>query len=138
MVRSALVDFSLLPNVSHHFLRLCSLGFIQESRLAIQCTHLSSLPKLGTKSNQMIVKLQFCVDVDSLRYTSALSVALAVVFVAITAGMAFAKVMEGTVSMPRLMPRTDKNSSFWKPFTTFPVLVTAYICHFSSKPANSS
>lgn len=70
---------------------------------------------------------------DSLRYTSALSVGLAIVFVAITAGVAIVKLMEGSIRMPRLMPELIDQASFWKLFTTIPVLVTAYICHHNSK-----
>lgn len=68
---------------------------------------------------------------DSLSYTSALSVALAVVFVVITAGIAIIKVINGTVAMPKLFPELDGLSSVWKLFTAIPVLVTAYICHYN-------
>ncbi|KAJ8762553.1 hypothetical protein K2173_007992 [Erythroxylum novogranatense] len=71
---------------------------------------------------------------DSLRYTSALSVALAVVFVAITAGIAIVKVIEGSIGMPRLMPKITDQASFWKLFTTVPIIVTAYICHHNVHP----
>lgn len=70
---------------------------------------------------------------DSLRYTSALSVGLAIVFVIITAGVAIIKLMDGSIGMPRLMPKLDDQASFWKLFTTIPILVTAYICHHNSK-----
>ncbi|KAE8670220.1 putative xyloglucan glycosyltransferase 12-like [Hibiscus syriacus] len=72
--------------------------------------------------------------VDSLRYTSALSVGFAVMFVAITAGVTIVKLMEGKIGMPRLMPILDNQASFWKLFTTVPVLVTAYICHHNILP----
>ncbi|XVF36468.1 hypothetical protein REPUB_Repub19eG0061200 [Reevesia pubescens] len=72
--------------------------------------------------------------VDSLRYTSALSVGLAVVFVAITAGVTIVKLMEGKIGMPRLMPKLVNQASFWKLFTTVPVFVTAYICHHNVLP----
>ncbi|WCJ35605.1 Transmembrane amino acid transporter family protein [Euphorbia peplus] len=72
--------------------------------------------------------------VDSLRYTSALSVGLAIVFVVITAAVAMVKVMEGNIRMPRLMPKLVDQASFWKLFTTVPVLVTAYICHHNVHP----
>lgn len=72
--------------------------------------------------------------VDSLRYTSALSVALAVVFVAITAGVAVVKLVEGGIAMPHLMPKIDNQASFWKLFTTVPILVTAYNCHHNVLP----
>ncbi|XP_075647264.1 amino acid transporter AVT6A-like [Castanea sativa] len=72
--------------------------------------------------------------VDSLRYTSALSVGLAIVFVAITAGVAVVKLIDGSIEMPRLMPELADQASFWKLFTTIPVLVTAYICHHNIHP----
>ncbi|CAM0909918.1 unnamed protein product [Alopecurus aequalis] len=68
---------------------------------------------------------------DSLSYTSALSVALAVVFVVITAGIAIMKLIDGTIAMPKLFPELDDLSSIWKLFTAVPVLVTAYICHYN-------
>ncbi|KAI4321079.1 hypothetical protein MLD38_034500 [Melastoma candidum] len=72
--------------------------------------------------------------VDSLRYTSALSVVLALVFVVITAAIAIMRLWTGTVSIPRLMPELVDQKSFWKLFTTIPVLVTAYICHHNVHP----
>lgn len=66
-----------------------------------------------------------------MRYTSALSVALAVVFVVITAGVAIVRLIEGTVEFPKLFPEIDGVSSVWKLFTAVPVLVTAYICHYN-------
>ncbi|PRQ27888.1 putative amino acid transporter, transmembrane domain-containing protein [Rosa chinensis] len=72
--------------------------------------------------------------VDSLRYTSALSVGLAVVFVAIIAGVAIVKLIEGGIGFPRLMPKLEDQASFWKLFTTIPILVTAYICHHNIHP----
>lgn len=70
---------------------------------------------------------------DSLRYTSAVSVGLAIIFVVITAGVATIKLMNGSIGMPRLMPKIVDQVSFWKLFTTIPILVTAYICHHNSK-----
>lgn len=72
--------------------------------------------------------------VDSLRYTSALSVGFAIVFVAITAGVATIKLINGSVQVPRLLPELSDQASFWKLFTTIPVLVTAYICHHNIHP----
>lgn len=69
--------------------------------------------------------------IDSLRFTSALSVALAVVFLVITVGIAVVKLISGTVAMPRLLPNVTDMTSFWKLFTVVPVLVTAYICHYN-------
>ncbi|KAG2278730.1 hypothetical protein Bca52824_061285 [Brassica carinata] len=58
--------------------------------------------------------------IDSLRFTSALSVALAVVFLIITAGISIMKFINGGVAMPRLLPDV-----------IVPVLVTAFICHYN-------
>ncbi|CAJ1972774.1 unnamed protein product [Sphenostylis stenocarpa] len=72
--------------------------------------------------------------VDSLRYTSALSVGLAIVFVVITAGIAIVKFIDGSIEMPRLMPKFTGPESFWKLFTTIPILVSAYNCHHNVHP----
>ncbi|OWM64473.1 amino acid transporter AVT6A-like [Punica granatum] len=69
--------------------------------------------------------------IDSLSFTSALSVALAVVFLVITIGISIVKLISGGVTMPRLMPDITDLASFWKLFTVVPVLVTAYICHYN-------
>ncbi|XP_010261441.1 PREDICTED: probable sodium-coupled neutral amino acid transporter 6 [Nelumbo nucifera] len=69
--------------------------------------------------------------VDSLRYTSALSVALAIAFVVITVGITIVKLISGSIAMPRWLPNVTDMTSFWKLFTVVPVLVTAYICHYN-------
>ncbi|XP_051140829.1 amino acid transporter AVT6A-like [Andrographis paniculata] len=69
--------------------------------------------------------------IDSLRYTSALSVALAVVFLVITIGITLFKLIDGSVLMPRLFPEVSGLSSALNLFTVVPVLVTAYICHYN-------
>ncbi|KAF7141308.1 hypothetical protein RHSIM_Rhsim06G0065200 [Rhododendron simsii] len=71
---------------------------------------------------------------DSLRYTSALSVGLAVVFVVITAGVAIVKVINGSIGMPRLLPELVDQASFRNLFTTVPIIVTAYNCHHNIHP----
>jgi solute carrier family 38 (sodium-coupled neutral amino acid transporter), member 2 len=77
--------------------------------------------------------LSSCSISDSLRYTSALSVALAVVFVVITAGIAMFKLARGQILMPRLFADVHDWPSIWRLFTAAPVLVTAYICHYNGK-----
>ncbi|KAH9309406.1 hypothetical protein KI387_037317 [Taxus chinensis] len=72
--------------------------------------------------------------VDSLKFTSALSVSLAVVFVVITAGITIAKLFDGNIYMPRLLPDVTDQAAFWKLFTVVPVMVTAYICHYNVHP----
>ena len=73
--------------------------------------------------------MRFLVTLDSLRYTSALSVGLALVFVAITAGVAVIKLMEGSIGMPRLMPELNGQASFWKLFTAVPILSPEQLAH---------
>ncbi|XP_043715370.1 amino acid transporter AVT6A-like [Telopea speciosissima] len=69
--------------------------------------------------------------VDSLRYTSALSVGLAIAFVVITAGIAISKLIGGHIAMPRLFPNVTDITSCLKLFTVVPVLVSAYGCHYN-------
>ncbi|KAG0475128.1 hypothetical protein HPP92_014814 [Vanilla planifolia] len=69
--------------------------------------------------------------VDSLRYTSALSVALAIAFVITTTGIAMIKLLYGSIQMPKLFPDVSNLSSVWNLFTAVPVLVMAFICHYN-------
>lgn len=75
--------------------------------------------------------------VDSLKYTSAVSVALAVVFVVITAGIAIIKLTRGQIPMPKLFPDVHDWESIFRLFTAAPVLVTAYICHYNVHPIHN-
>jgi sodium-coupled neutral amino acid transporter 2 len=59
------------------------------------------------------------------------SVALAVVFVVITAGIAVIKLTRGQIPMPKLFPDVHDWESIFRIFTAAPVLVTAYICHYN-------
>ncbi|XP_047336486.1 amino acid transporter AVT6B-like [Impatiens glandulifera] len=69
--------------------------------------------------------------IDSLRYTSALSVALAIIFIVITAGITITKLIGGEISMPRFFPKAIDFSSIQNLFTVVPIFVTAYICHYN-------
>ncbi|KAK7295564.1 hypothetical protein RJT34_18474 [Clitoria ternatea] len=69
--------------------------------------------------------------IDSLRFTSALSVALAVVFLVIAVGISIVKIISGGIGMPRLLPATTDFASLLNLFTVVPVFVTAYICHYN-------
>ncbi|KAJ1413983.1 Amino acid transporter, transmembrane domain [Sesbania bispinosa] len=68
---------------------------------------------------------------DSLRFTSALSVGLAVVFLVIAVGISIVKIISGGIEMPRLFPIITDAVSVFELFTVVPVLVTAYICHYN-------
>ncbi|KAK2976375.1 hypothetical protein RJ640_008085 [Escallonia rubra] len=69
--------------------------------------------------------------IDSLRFTSALAVALAIFFLVITAGITVVKMVNGSIAMPKMLPDVKDINSVWKLFTVVPVLVTSYICHFN-------
>ncbi|KAF5748897.1 putative sodium-coupled neutral amino acid transporter 6 [Tripterygium wilfordii] len=69
--------------------------------------------------------------IDSLSFTSGLSVGLALVFLIITVGITIMKLISGNVAMPRLLPNVTDLSSLLSLFTAVPVLVTAYICHYN-------
>lgn len=66
---------------------------------------------------------------DSLRYTSALSIGLAGVFLVVVAGISIVKIINGDTMIPRLFPIITDAASVFELFTTFPVLLSAYICH---------
>jgi sodium-coupled neutral amino acid transporter 2 len=68
---------------------------------------------------------------DSLRFTSALSVGLAIVFLIIAVGISIIKIISGGIGMPRLFPVITDAASVFDLFTVVPVLVTAYICHYN-------
>ncbi|XP_076919078.1 amino acid transporter AVT6A-like [Bidens hawaiensis] len=74
---------------------------------------------------------------DSLRITSGLAVALAVVFLIVTAGIAIFKMVTDSLPLPRLLPNVTDINSVWNLFTAVPVLVTAYICHFNVHPIHN-
>ncbi|ESR44231.1 hypothetical protein WN944_005406 [Citrus x changshan-huyou] len=69
--------------------------------------------------------------IDSLSFTSALSVALAVAFVVITVGISIVKLISGGLGMPRILPDVTDFTSLINLFTVVPVLVTAFICHYN-------
>ncbi|MED6149139.1 Amino acid transporter avt6a [Stylosanthes scabra] len=75
--------------------------------------------------------LAFVKRIDSLRYSSALAVALAIVFLVITAGITLFKLFNGSIASPRILPNVTDSASLWNLFTAVPVLVTAFVCHYN-------
>ncbi|KAM7499422.1 hypothetical protein LguiA_023836 [Lonicera macranthoides] len=69
--------------------------------------------------------------VESLRFSSAISVLLAVVFVGICSAMAISSLFQGKTKSPRLLPQLDNQASFFNLFTAVPVIVTAFTFHFN-------
>ncbi|XP_062156876.1 amino acid transporter AVT6C [Alnus glutinosa] len=72
--------------------------------------------------------------VESLKFSSAISVLLAVVFVGISSMMAIFALVEGKAKSPRLLPHLDNQVSFFDLFTAVPVIVTAFTFHFNVHP----
>ncbi|KAK8672357.1 hypothetical protein V6N13_110729 [Hibiscus sabdariffa] len=72
--------------------------------------------------------------VEALRFSSAIAVFLAVIFVAICSAMAITALFEGKTERPRLLPYLDNGASFFDLFTAVPVIVTAFNFHFNVHP----
>ncbi|PAN27795.1 hypothetical protein PAHAL_5G107900 [Panicum hallii] len=72
--------------------------------------------------------------VDSLRFTSAISILLAVVFMLISLGIAVYALFKGTATMPRMLPDFSRLSSPFELFTAVPVIVVAFTFHFNVHP----
>ncbi|KAM0950518.1 putative amino acid transporter, transmembrane domain-containing protein [Dioscorea sansibarensis] len=71
--------------------------------------------------------------VDSFRFSSAISVLLAVVFMCISSALAIYALFQGTAQSPRLLPDFS-NQSFLELFTAVPVIVVAFTFHFNVHP----
>ncbi|CAK8533343.1 unnamed protein product [Lathyrus sativus] len=69
--------------------------------------------------------------IDSLRFSSALSIGLAVVFLIIAVGISVFKIISGGIGMPRLFPIITDVASVFDLFTVTPVVMSAYICHYN-------
>ncbi|KAL4312225.1 hypothetical protein GQ457_01G039810 [Hibiscus cannabinus] len=72
--------------------------------------------------------------IDSLSMTSAASVALAVVFVAVCFAVAFIKLVEGKIDSPRMSPDLGSKMAIWDLIVVIPVMTNAYVCHFNIQP----
>ncbi|WCJ19978.1 Transmembrane amino acid transporter family protein [Euphorbia peplus] len=72
--------------------------------------------------------------VDSLKYTSAISVLLALVFIAISSSMAISAMLQGKTQKLRLFPDFTNQSSVMDLFTAVPVIVTGLAFHVNVHP----
>uniref|UniRef100_A0A7N0VJZ1 Amino acid transporter transmembrane domain-containing protein n=1 Tax=Kalanchoe fedtschenkoi TaxID=63787 RepID=A0A7N0VJZ1_KALFE len=72
--------------------------------------------------------------VESLKFSSAISFLLAVVFVGISSVMAISAIIQGKTKSPRLVPELDGGAAFFDLFTAVPVIVTAFTFHFNVHP----
>ncbi|XP_047334868.1 amino acid transporter AVT6C-like [Impatiens glandulifera] len=69
--------------------------------------------------------------VESLKFSSAISVFLAIVFVSICFILAITGIFAGKTKNPRFFPDINDQSSFFNLFTAMPVIVTAFTFHFN-------
>ncbi|KAH0984377.1 hypothetical protein GBA52_011554 [Prunus armeniaca] len=67
----------------------------------------------------------------SLRFTSAISITLAVVFLVAVIVITVYKLILGSIEAPALFPSVTGLTSFLNLFTAFPVVVFAYVCHYN-------
>lgn len=72
--------------------------------------------------------------IDSLSLTSAASVVLAVVFVVVSCSIAFVKLVEGKVEMPRMLPDFGSRKAILDLLVVIPIMTNAYVCHFNVQP----
>ncbi|GAB4832469.1 hypothetical protein Ancab_006491 [Ancistrocladus abbreviatus] len=71
------------------------------------------------------------INSDSLKYTSALSVAMACVFIVAVVGITAYKLTKGTIKETIWFPSISSLSAFFNLFTAVPVLVCAFLCHYN-------
>ncbi|XP_009588161.1 amino acid transporter AVT6C-like isoform X1 [Nicotiana tomentosiformis] len=72
--------------------------------------------------------------VESLWFSSAIAVILAIVFVGICSVMAMLAIIKGETVRPRMLPELKNTTSFFNLFTVIPVIVTAFTFHFNVHP----
>ncbi|KAI3951385.1 hypothetical protein MKW92_048273 [Papaver armeniacum] len=82
----------------------------------------------------VIAPLVLLKRVESLRFSSAVSILLAVVFVVISTVMAISALWAGKTKSPKLVPDLVNSSSYFELFTAVPVIVTAFTFHFNVHP----
>lgn len=81
-------------------------------------------------------KFLFFVVADSLRFTSAISFALAFLFIVVLIGITLYKLIDGSIKTPKLFPSVDDTSYLFNLFTAIPVLVCSYLCHYNGMKTN--
>ncbi|PON82134.1 Amino acid transporter, transmembrane domain containing protein [Trema orientale] len=69
--------------------------------------------------------------IDSLRITSAISIALAVLFLVVLIGITVYKLVRGSIETPKWFPSVTNWTSFFNLFTAVPIIVFAYVCHYN-------
>nr|POE91003.1 putative sodium-coupled neutral amino acid transporter 7 [Quercus suber] len=69
--------------------------------------------------------------IDSLRFSSAISFSLAVLFIIVVIGVTIYKLIVGSIETPTLFPIVTDLASYCDLFTAVPVVVFAYVCHYN-------
>lgn len=72
--------------------------------------------------------------IDSLKFTSAASVALAVLFVVLSSTIALAKLAAGKLETPRMLPSLNSKRAILELLTVIPIMSNAFVCHFNVPP----
>ncbi|KAJ3708080.1 hypothetical protein LUZ61_011785 [Rhynchospora tenuis] len=72
--------------------------------------------------------------IDSLSLTSAASVILAVIFVAVSCIIAFVKLLMGKLRAPRMGPDFGSTAALLDLLVVIPIMTNAYVCHFNVQP----
>ncbi|CAM6120022.1 unnamed protein product [Calypogeia fissa] len=72
--------------------------------------------------------------IDSLEITSAISIALALLFVVISVGIALVKLVEGKLSAPRMFPSFASKKAILDLLTVIPIMTNAFVCQFNVPP----
>ncbi|XP_075108241.1 amino acid transporter AVT6C-like [Nicotiana tabacum] len=72
--------------------------------------------------------------VESLWFSSAVAILLAIVFVGMCIVMAVIAIAKGQIVRPRMPPELNSTTSFFNLFTAIPVIVTAFAFHFNVHP----
>ncbi|GMP69548.1 hypothetical protein CsSME_00028768 [Camellia sinensis var. sinensis] len=79
----------------------------------------------------------YLIIIESLKHASAVSILLAVLFVAICSAMALHAMWEGKTQRPRLVPDFANGVSVFDLFTTIPVFATGFGCHVNVHPVRA-
>lgn len=82
----------------------------------------------------VILPLAAMRHVDSLKYTSFISVLLALVFLVVILVITVIKLAKGTLPTPRWVPFVQAPNFLAAVCSVFPILATAYACHFNIHP----
>lgn len=72
--------------------------------------------------------------IDSLKFSSAASVALALFFVFLSSAIALVKMVEGKLEIPRMLPSFASKRAILELLTVIPIMSNAFVCHFNVPP----